>query len=230
MTDKTKEKPHYHGHRARLRERFLRDNGASMADYELLELLIALALPRVDTKPIAKALIARFGSFAKVAAADPADLLTVHGIGDSSVIPIKLIQAASLRLLREEVGQQPVIASWDRLLDYLKAAMGRENREQLRILFLDNRNRLIADEVQHRGTINHTPAYPREIVRRALELYAAAIILVHNHPSGDPTPSRDDINLTHQVREAADNLGIKLHDHIVVGRDDTLSFKSAGLL
>ncbi len=234
MADNTpgsaKQKPHYEGHRARLRERFLRDQGEAMEDYELLELLLTLAIPRRDTKPLAKDLIGRFGSFAGVISADPADLLAMKGIGPTTLAPLKLVQAAALRLMRQEVSADPVISSWDKLLGYIQSAMSREKREQLRILYLDNRNRLIADEVQQRGTVNHTPLYPREVIRRALELHASAMILVHNHPSGDPTPSRDDILMTHEVRDAAEKLGIRLHDHIVIGKGVHVSFKADGLL
>ena len=234
MTDDTpgspEPRPHYEGHRARLRERFLRDQGDAMEDYELLELLLTLAIPRKDTKPLAKSLINRFGSFAAVISADPADLMAVKGIGPSVLAPLKLVQAAALRLMRQEASAAPVISSWDKLLGYIQSAMSREKREQLRVLFLDNRNRLIADEVQQRGTVNHTPLYPREVMRRALELHASALILVHNHPSGDATPSRDDILMTHEVREAAEKLGIKLHDHIVIGKGNHVSFKAEGLL
>ncbi len=225
-----KPKPHYHGHRARLRERFLRDYGAAMEDYELLELLLTLALPRVDVKPIAKALLERFGDFADVIAADPKDLQQVKGISENGVAPIKLVQAAALRFSKQQVANAHVMSSWDKLMDYLHAAMGREKVEQLRLLFLDNKNRLIADEVQQIGTVNHTPLYPREVMKRALELHASALIIVHNHPSGDPTPSRDDIQMTYDLRDAAKKLGIVLHDHIVIGKGDYTSFKSTGLL
>jgi len=201
-----------------------------MEDYELLELLLTLAIPRRDTKPLAKTLIDRFGTFADVIAASPADLETVKGIGPSTVAPLKLVQVAALRLLRQEASTSPVISSWEKLLGYIQSAMSREKREQLRVLFLDNRNQLIADEVQQRGTVNHTPLYPREVMRRALELHASALILVHNHPSGDATPSRDDIQMTYEVRDAAEKLGIKLHDHIVIGKGNHVSFKADGLL
>lgn len=223
-------KPHYAGHRERLRERFRRDLGASMEDYEILELLLTLAIPRMDTKPMAKELIARFGNLAAVIAADPVDLTKTKGIKDAAITPIKLVQAAALRLARQQVMEQPVISSWDSLIDYLHIAMAREKIEHLRLLFLDNKNRLIADEVQQRGTVNHTPLYPREVMKRALELHASALILVHNHPSGDPTPSRDDIHMTNEIRDAAEKLGIRLHDHIIIGRNEQTSFKAEGLL
>lgn len=225
-----KKKPHHIGHRARLRERFLRDNGASMEDYELLELLLTLALPRIDTKPVAKDLIARFGSLADVISADPNELTKTKGMGTAAVAPIKLVQASALRLLQQDVAKTPVISSWDSLLDYLTAAMAREKREQFRVLFLDNRNKLITEDVQKYGTVNHTPLYPREVMRRALELHASALILVHNHPSGDPTPSEDDLEMTNDIREAAEKLGIVLHDHVIIGKNIHTSFKAEGLL
>lgn len=225
-----KAKPHYHGHRQRLRERFMASGGDGLPDYELLELLLSVAVPRRDMKPLAKTLIAEFGGFAGVIAAAPAALRKVAGMGDVSVTALKVVQAAAVRLSREQAMEQPVIGSWDRLLDYCKAAMAREKTEQFRLLFLDTKNRLIADEVQQRGTVNHTPLYPREVVKRALEVGASAIILVHNHPSGDPTPSRADIDMTKEVQEAAAKLGIAVHDHLVIGRDGHTSFKVLGLL
>ncbi len=223
-------KPHHFGHRARLRRRFLATEGADMPDYELLELLLALAIPRRDVKPLAKTLIARFGNFAAVVSAEPARLLEVEGLGEAGLAAIKLARAAGLRLARQQVVGRHVISSWDRLIDYCRAAMGHEKIEQLRLLFLDRKNTLIADEVQQRGTVDHAPLYPREVIKRALELGASALILVHNHPSGDPTPSRGDIEMTREVKEAAEKLGITLHDHVIIGRDGVASFKSLGLL
>ncbi len=225
-----KNKPHHMGHRARLRERFLRDFGASMEDYELLELLLTLALPRVDTKPIAKDLMSRFGSFAAVVSADPAELVKIKGIKDASIAPIKLVQTAAKRLALQKAMEQPVISSWDALQEYLHIAMAYERIEQVRVLYLNNKNQIIADEVQQHGTVNHAPVYPREVVKRALELHASALILVHNHPSGDPTPSKDDILMTNEIKDAAEKLGIRLHDHIIVGLKNRTSFKSEGLL
>ncbi|WP_299444181.1 DNA repair protein RadC [uncultured Rhodospira sp.] len=222
-------KPHYAGHRARLRERFLA-NPEAMPDYELLELLLCLAQPRGDVKPLAKALLTRFGSFAEVVAAEPERLRTVKGIGDTGVAALKTAEAAAVRLLRDRVRNQPVLSSWDRLLDYCRAAMAYRDVEQFRILFLDTKNRLIADEPQQKGTLNHTPVYPREVVRRALDLHASALILVHNHPSGDPTPSKADVQMTLQIRNAAHAVGVSLHDHVIVGRDGHVSFKAQGLL
>ncbi len=218
------------GHRARMRERLLERGAGSLADYELLEMLLFFAFKKGDTKPLAKALINRFGSFAKVLCAPQSELLASKGLGIHSVSALKLVQEAALRLARAEIMDQPVLNNWDRLMDYLNAVLAREKIEQFRILFLDPRNRLIADEAQARGTVNHTPVYPREVVKRALELHATAIILVHNHPSGDPTPSRADIDMTQEVRDAARVLGVVLHDHVIVGNGTWLSFRSQGLL
>ncbi|WP_349357446.1 DNA repair protein RadC [Stappia sp.] len=222
--------PHYHGHRDRLRQRF-RDGGhEALQDYEMLELLLFSPIKRADTKPIAKALIARFGSFADVLAAPPARLMEVKGVGQRVVDQLKLAHAVSQRFLREEVRKKPVLSSWSAVLDYVRTAMAFSDREEFRILFLDKKNALIADEVQQRGTVDHTPVYPREVMKRALELSASAIILVHNHPSGDPTPSRADIQMTNQIAEIAKPLGIALHDHIIVGRDGHASFRGLQLI
>lgn len=223
-------KPHYAGHRARLRERFLKSGGDALADYELLELLLFQALPRGDTKPLAKALIGRFGTYAEVLSADADALREVPGAGDSVVAAIRTVRVAALRLMRDEVMEKPVLGSWQALMDYCRAAMGPEKTEQFRLLFLNRKNMLIGDEVQQRGTVDQTAVYPREVVKRALELGATAIIMVHNHPSGDPTPSQGDIDMTNEVKEAAGKLGIVLHDHIVVARGGASSFKSLGLL
>ena len=222
--------PHYQGHRRRLRERFLATVGDGMPDYEILELLLSIAIPRSDVKPLAKALIDRFGGLPAVLSAEPAALGQISGMGEVSTVAVKIVREAAKRLARAEASEQPVIASWDRLIDYCMTAMGHEPVEQFRLLFLDKRNRLIADEVQQRGTVDHTPLYPREVVKRALELGATAIILVHNHPSGDPTPSRGDIEMTREVSEAAGKLGIVLHDHVIISREGHTSFKSLGLL
>lgn len=227
---KPSERPHYHGHRQRLRERFLATGGDGMPDYELLELLLALAIPRRDVKPLAKALIDRFGDFAGVIAATPHQLETVSGMGDASVSALKVVQAGAVRLLRQQVMQKNVIDTWDRLVDYCTAAMAHEAVEQLRLLFLDRKNALIADEVQQQGTIDHTPLYTREVVKRALELGATALIVVHNHPSGDPTPSQGDIKMTRDVRDALEKIGVTLHDHLIIGRNGHESFRAKGLL
>ena len=218
------------GHRQRLRQRF-RDGGPdAIPDYELLELILFRVFPRGDTKPIAKQLMARFKSFAEVLNAPPERLKEVDGIGDRAVDELKLVQAAALRLMRGEVMGRKVLATWSSVVDYCKAAQGFDSQEQFRILFLDKKNQLIADEVQGRGTVDHTPVYVREVVKRALELASTAIILVHNHPSGDPTPSRADIDMTKLVIDAARPLGIIVHDHIIVGRNGHVSLKGLRLI
>ncbi len=226
---KGRTEPGHLDHRRRMRERLFTAGPDALADYELLEMVL-YAVPRVDTKPLAKTLIARFGSFAAAIAAPRSELLAVDGMGDAAVAALKVVQAASLRLLKAELTERPVLSSWDRLLDYLHASLAREPVEQVRALFLDSRNRLIADEQQGRGTVNHTPLYPREVLKRALELKAAALILVHNHPSGDPTPSRADIELTRELASAAKALGLALHDHVIVGMGRWMSFRREGLL
>jgi DNA repair protein RadC len=213
-----------------MRLKLLEAGPEALADYELLEMVLFLALPRRDTKPVVRSLMARFGSFAGCIAAPLNDLRGIEGIGEAGAAALKTVQAAALRLARAEVMQAPVLANWDRLMDYLHSVMARERIEQFRVLFLDTRNRLLADEAQARGTVNHTPVYPREVVKRALELQATAIILVHNHPSGDPSPSRDDIAMTQEVKQAALALSITLHDHIVVGNGRFNSFRREGLL
>ena len=222
--------PHYVGHRERLRERFLAGGADSLPDYELLELALFAAIPRRDVKPLAKALLAQFGGFADVIAAPRERLLEIEGIGEGTVAQLKIIEAAALRLSKTRLIGRPALSSWAALLDYCAAAMARGMREEFRVLFLDRKNILIADEVQSSGTIDHTPVYPREVVRRALELSASAMILVHNHPSGDPTPSRADIELTREIAAAAQPLKIAVHDHIVIGRSGHASFKALGLL
>jgi len=221
---------HQLGHRERLRERFLDGGAGAMPDYELLELVLFAAIQRRDTKPLAKALIAHFGSFAEVLAAPRARLLEVDGVGEAVVSQLKIIEAAALRLSRAQMLNKPALSSWAALIDYCTAAMARSGHEEFRVLFLDRKNILIADEVQTKGTVDHAPVYPREIVKRALELGASAIILVHNHPSGDPTPSRADIEMTRDVCAAAKALRIAVHDHLVIGRSGHASFKSLGLL
>ncbi|MGM4909505.1 RadC family protein [Rhizobium sp. 768_B6_N1_8] len=221
---------HYHGHRERLRNRF-RDHGDTvLADYEILELLLFRLIPRRDTKPIAKALIDRFGSLAGVFGAPAALLQEVKGVGEAVALDLKLISTISHRTLKSELKGKQVLSSWSSVIQYCHAAMAHETREQFRILFLDKRNALIADEVQGRGTVDHTPVYPREVVRRALELSATALILVHNHPSGDPTPSRADIDMTKMIIDAAKPLGIAIHDHIIIGKDGQASLKGLRLI
>lgn len=218
------------GHRERLRERFLKGGADAMPDYELLELTLFAALPRRDTKPLAKALLLRFGSFAEVIAAPRARLMEVKGVGESVANHLKIVEAAAHRMAKTSVIGRPALSSWTALLDYCTTAMARSQNEEFRILFLDRKNVLIADEVQNRGTVDHTPVYPREIIKRALELSASAIILVHNHPSGDPTPSKADILMTREIVTAAKALGLAVHDHLVIGRSGHASFKSLGLL
>ena len=223
-------RPGHLGHRDRVRERLLTRSADALADYEILEVLLFANYPREDTKPIAKALIERFGSLANVLAARPEELQEVKRVGPGAAGTIKAAQAAALHMLRAEVKERPVLNNWDRLTGYLHAALAREPIEQFRVLFLDTKNRLIADEAQAKGTVNHTPVYPREVVKRCLELGATAIILVHNHPSGDPTPSRADIEMTAEVKTAAGALGIALHDHLIIGNGRHLSFRREGLL
>jgi DNA repair protein RadC len=227
---KTPEKPHYHGHRQRLKARFLETMGHGFADYEILELVLFSANARADVKPLAKKLLDRFGSFASVIAASPADLKTVQGCGDAAVVALKICQQSAIRLLKSDVIDQPILGKWDEVMDYCRAVMEREKIEQFRILFLDHKNRLIRDEMQQQGTINHTPVYPREVVKRALELHAAAIIIAHNHPSGDPAPSQPDIGMTQKVKQALAAVDIALHDHVIVGKSTYTSFRSRGLL
>ncbi len=224
------EKPDYTGHRKRLRERFLSVGPNALADYELLELLLFLARPRADVKPLAKALLRRFGSFAAVISAEPERLAEVRGVGESGIAALKTVQAAALRMMRDDIMDRPILGSWDKVLAYCRASMGYGATEQFRVLFLNNKNVLIADEVQQTGTIDHTPVYPREVVKRALELGASAIVMVHNHPSGDPTPSQGDIEMTREVRDAGSAVGVALHDHLIVGRDGCVSLKSMGLI
>jgi DNA repair protein RadC len=218
------------GHREQLRARFLKSGADTLPDYELLELTLFAALPRRDTKPLAKALLAWFGSFAEVIAAPRARLLEIQGVGEGVANHLKIVEAAAQRLAKTRVIGRPALSSWSALLDYCTAAMARSQNEEFRVLFLDRKNVLIADEVQNRGTVDHTPVYPREIVKRALELGASSIILVHNHPSGDPTLSKADIAMTREITTAARALAIAVHDHLVIGRSGHASFKSLGLL
>ena len=222
--------PHYHGHRERLRRRFREKGPSALADYELLEMALYRAISRGDTKPIAKALLKRFGNLSEIMAAPRERLKEVEGVGDRVVDELKLIRAFSERVAGEAVLKRPVLSSWSALLDYCHTAMAFEEREQFRVLFLDKKNILIADEVQQTGTVDHTPVYPREVIRRALELSATAIILVHNHPSGDPTPSRADIQMTETIVDVGKPLGIAVHDHLIIGREGHASFKGMGLI
>jgi DNA repair protein RadC len=228
--DKGRNTPHFVGHRERLKERFRDGGGAGLRDYELLELLLFQAIPRRDTKPVAKALLERFGSFSEVLAAPEALLMEIPGVGESVAGYLNLMQAVAARFARDRVSAKPLLDSWAAVIDYCRAAMAYEPVEQFRILFLDRKNVLIADEVQGVGTIDHTPVYPREVVKRALELSATAIILIHNHPSGDPTPSRADIQMTKQLIDTATPLGIAIHDHIIVGKAGHASLKGLKLM
>jgi len=225
-----KESPHYLGHRERLRERFREAGAEALTDYELLELLLFRALPRRDVKPLAKSLIAKFGSFAEVISAPEVRLAEVNGLGAAAITELKIAQAAAWRLAHGQVKERPVLSSWSAVLDYCRATQAFADKEQFRVLFLDKRNQLIADELQQVGTVDHTPVYPREVVKRALELSATAIILVHNHPSGDPTPSRTDIQMTQSIVAIAKPLGIAVHDHIIVGKEGHASLKGMKLI
>ena len=224
------DKPHYHGHRSRLRKRLIEAGGGALADYEVLECLLFAGQPRGDVKPLAKALIERFGSLGAVLAADAERLGATPGMGEAAIAALKASEEAARRLAREEVVERPVLSSWDKVLGYCRTTLGRSEVEHFHLLFLDRKNRLIADETQQRGTVDHTPVYPREVVKRALDLGASALILVHNHPSGDPTPSQADIAMTEEIVEAGRTLGIVVHDHIVISREGHASFRSLGLL
>ncbi len=225
-----REDPHYTGHRDRLRQRFLSSGGGGLQDYELLELLLFPLIPRRDVKPLAKDLIREFGSLWGTLNAAPERLRRAFNFSDTVIAALTAVGAAGLRASRQQVLMRPVLAGWDAIVDYCQSAMAHETTEQVRLLFLDRNNRLIAEEVQQRGTIDHTAVYPREIVRRALELGAHAIILVHNHPTGDSTPSRDDITMTKEIARAVQALGMVLHDHLIIGRGQVASFKALGLL
>jgi len=224
------EQPHYVGHRERLRRRLLDAGADALADYELLEMVLYAASPRRDTKPLAKTLLAKFGSFGEVIAAPPARLKEVDGVSDAVVAALKVAHAAANRFARGEVKRRAPLSSWSAVLDYCRTAQAFADVEQFRILFLDKRNQLIADEVQQKGTVDHTPVYPREVVKRALELSATAVVLVHNHPSGDPTPSRADIQMTQTIIDIAKPLGIAVHDHIIVGKDGHASLRGLKLI
>ena len=231
MSDAPKSDENGHrGHRERLRERFLTGGPTALPDYEMLELLLFGARDRADTKPLAKRLLDRFGSYANVISAGADDLKAVAGVGDSVLATLKIVRDAALRLAQHELTQRDVISSWQQLIDYCRASMGRENIEQVRLFFLDRKNALIKDEQQQRGTVDQTAVYPREVVKRALELNASAIIMVHNHPSGDTTPSRGDIEMTRLVKEACEKIGITLHDHVIISARGETSFRALGHL
>jgi len=220
---------HAHGHRSRLKNRFRQKGVNSLADYELLELLLFRSIPRRDTKPIAKQLLSTFGSFSEVLAAPPERLKEIKWIGEATITDLQLVKASAEKFISGEVRERPLLGSWSSVIGYCRAAMAFEEREQFRILFLDKKNQLIRDEIQQVGTVDHTPVYPREIVKRALELSATAVILVHNHPSGDPTPSRADIEMTKKIDEISASLGITLHDHIIIAKDGHVSMKGLEL-
>jgi DNA repair protein RadC len=228
--DEAADKPHYHGHRERLRQRFHDSGPDALSDYELLEMALFAALPRRDTKPIAKSLLKKFGSFAEVVHAPEHLLREIDGVGDASITQIKLLAAAAGRIAKGEIRRSVAMSSWDDVINYCRTGMAFAEKEQFRILFLDKRNQLIADEIQQTGTVDHTPVYPREVIKRALELSATAVILVHNHPSGDPSPSQADIQMTKAIIGIAGPLGISVHDHIIVGKNGHSSLKGMRLI
>ncbi|WOH82352.1 DNA repair protein RadC [Bradyrhizobium sp. BEA-2-5] len=228
--DEASETPHYHGHRERLRERFYAAGPDALTDYELLEMALFAAIPRRDTKPLAKALLKKFGSFAEVVHAPVARLREVEGVKDASINQLKLLAAAAGRIAKGEIRRNNALSSWNEVIEYCRSSMAFADKEQFRLLFLDKRNQLIADEVQQTGTVDHTPVYPREVIKRALELSATAVILVHNHPSGDPSPSQADIQMTKAIIDIAKPLGIAVHDHIIVGKNGHTSFKGMRLM
>ncbi len=222
--------PHYHGHRQRLRERFRRAGAAALNDYELLELLLFAAIPRRDVKPLAKMLIDRFGSYADVLSAEREALARIDGLGEVAIDTLLAVREAAVRLARQEAMEKPVLSSWNKLIDYCRADMARAKKEHFRLLFLDRKNQLVHDEVHQVGTVDHAPVYPREVAKRCLELSASAVILVHNHPSGDPKPSAADIAITKDIAKALAAIGVAVHDHLVIGRNGHSSFKSLGLI
>ena len=224
------EAPHYHGHRERLRQRFRSVGADALSDYELLEMVLFRALPRGDVKPLAKSLIKKFGSFAETIHAPEARLREVDGLGDATITELKLIAAAASRIAKGQLQQRTLLSSWNDVIDYCRTSMAFADKEQFRVLFLDKRNQLIADELQQTGTVDHTPVYPREVIKRALELSATAILLVHNHPSGDPTPSQADVQMTKAIVDIASPLGISVHDHIIVGKNGHASMKGLRLI
>ena len=228
--DQPTEEPHYHGHRERLRERFFNAGPEALSDYELLEMALFAAIPRRDTKPLAKELLKKFGSFTEVIHAPVTRLREVKGIGEACISQLKLLAAASSRAAKREIARKVALSSWNEVIDYCRSSMAFSDKEQFRLLFLDKRNQLIADEIQQTGTVDHTPVYPREVIKRALELSATALILVHNHPSGDPTPSNADIQMTKAIIDIASPLGISVHDHIIVGKNGHASLKGMRLI
>ncbi|WP_075996563.1 RadC family protein [Salaquimonas pukyongi] len=223
-------KPHFHGHRERMRTKFARAGAAAMAEYEILEMLLYRSIRQGDTKPIAKRLVEEFGSLSEVLSAPVTRLTEIKGVGEAVALDLKLVQAAGALLASGSIRERPLLTSWTKVLDYCRATMAFEDREMFRIIFLDKKNRLIKDEVQQVGTVDHTPVYPREVAKRALELSATAIILVHNHPSGDPTPSRADIEMTKLIIDVLHPLGVTVHDHIIIGREGHASLKGLQLI
>ncbi|WP_242500585.1 DNA repair protein RadC [Tropicimonas sp. IMCC6043] len=223
-------RPHYWGHRERLRQRFLAGSHAAMPEYELLELLLFNAIPRIDVKPLAKRLLAAFGDLNGVVAASESRLLEIEGATAKVYLQLRVVEAFAHRMARAKVMQRHVLTSWDALMEYCKTVMAHRDTEQFRVLFLDRKNHLVADEAQADGTVDHVPVYPREIVKRALELNASAIILVHNHPSGDPSPSNEDVVMTDRIFEACRAVGITIHDHVVIGKEEDASFRQLGFL
>lgn len=217
-------------HRKRLRQRFIEGGPSAVQDYELLELVLFRALPRQDVKPLARRLLDQFGDLNRVVTAPSARLAEVHGVGEQVITELRVLEAVAQSMARSRVMNRPVLSSWAALLDYCHTAMAHRDTEQFRVLFLDRKNVLIADEAQARGTVDHVPVYPREVMRRALELNASALILVHNHPSGDPTPSEADITMTQTIRDGAELLGLTLHDHLIIGRSREVSLRAAGYL
>jgi DNA repair protein RadC len=228
--DQPTEAPHFHGHRMRLRERFRGAGADALSDYELLEMVLFRAIPRGDVKPLAKTLIKKFGSFAEAIHAPATRLLEIEGVGEATITELKLVAAAAQRIAKGQLQQRTLLSSWNNVIDYCRTSMAFADKEQFRILFLDKRNQLISDEVQQTGTVDHTPVYPREVIKRALELSATAIILVHNHPSGDPSPSQADIQMTKAIVGIATPLGISVHDHIIVGKNGHASLKGLKLI
>jgi DNA repair protein RadC len=224
------DEPHYLGHRQRLRDRFLKGGAEALADYELLELLLFIAIPRRDVKPLAKVLLDTFGTLQAVLGAEIERLTQVKGIQENTAVALKVVAAAARTMTREQVIDRNVLTSWDKVIDYCRTALAHEPTERFHLLFLDKKNVLIADEVQQEGTVDHTPVYPREVVKRALALNASAIVMCHNHPSGDTAPSRADIEMTKKVRDALNAVSIVLHDHLIIGRSGHASFKALGLL
>jgi DNA repair protein RadC len=229
LAEATDDKPHYHGHRERLRQRLIAAGADNLPDYELLEVILFVSNPRGDVKPLAKQLLERFGGFAEVLSAEP-ETLAGAGLGTAGIAAVKSVREAALRLMRSELRQRPVVGSWDKLIEYCTAHIAHGKVEEFHILFLDRKNVLIRHEQQQRGTVDHTPVYPREVVKRALELQASALILVHNHPSGDPTPSKADIAVTKDIVKAAQPLGVTVHDHLIIGRGRHTSLRDLGLL